>query len=907
MEAAMIGEKVASYTILDKLGEGGMGEVWRARDENLGREVAIKVLPDAFTADAERLARFEREARVLAAFNHPRIAGIYGLENVDGRRLLVMQLAEGETLAARIDRGPIEAEPALRIALQIAEGLEAAHDKGIVHRDLKPANVTVDSSGRVTILDFGLARALESADASQSGSRSVSLSPTLSAGMTGAGMLLGTAAYMSPEQARGERADRRADIWAFGIVLMEMLSGRRVYAGRTVSDTLAGVLAREPEWQQLPAGTPRAIRRLLERCLEKEAAQRLQAIGEARIAIERYLADPEAADADAGAGDAPASRGALRFLPWAVAAAMLLALVSVAVLERGDADDRAMRLEVKISDDPLFVDLGAAVELSPDGRKVVYVTDGEAGRTMSVRSLDQLAGMPLVTGSSQTQPYHPFFSPDGQWVGFVTPAELKKVPITGGTPIALCKINRARGASWGPDNTIVFSPSRNSALFTVSAAGGEPAPLTTLDADAEEAAHYWPQVVPGGQVIFTVLHQGSSVADEGVIEAVDLETKTRKVLHRGGAYGRWVPSGHLVYVRENTLFAMPFDIDRMEATGSPAPVVQGVTTNSGNGGSQISFSGTGMLAYVSGVIGVPEYPVLKMDRQGVVSPLWEEPGTYACPKLSPDGRRLALTVLRDGNWDVWVYDLEREVATRLTFNEGYDGDQVWSPDGRFLAFTSDQDGRENPYVKRADGSGEPTRLAGIDHDFWATSWSPDGRWILGEVQAESFDLWAVPADGEGEPEVFLSTPFFERFPAISPDGRWVAYMSDESGRPEVYVRPFPAASGKWQVSDGGGSWPAWSRDGGEIVYRSQDGLMAAPVSSEDGSFRAGRPQTLTRGGFSGEQVGIAVAGSIFSDFDPLPAGDGFVVLLGGEGQGTQSHVTLVTDWFDALEETLPGK
>ncbi|MEE4271176.1 MAG: protein kinase [Thermoanaerobaculales bacterium] len=901
----MIGETLANYRILEKLGEGGMGEVWRAEDTSLGREVAIKVLPEAFTADAERLARFEREARVLATFNHARIAGIYGLEDVDGRKLLVMQMAEGETLAQRIDRGPIATQEALKIALQIADGLEAAHDKGIIHRDLKPANITLDSKGEVTILDFGLAKALEDSDAAGGSNPGLSLSPTLTAGMTTAGVLLGTAAYMSPEQARGEPADRRADVWAFGVVLMEMLTGSRVYAGKTLSDTLAGVLAREPEWDELPADTPRPVRALLERCLEKDATQRLQAIGEARIAMERFLADPTADEPAVAPVDVPPS-SAKRVVPWTVAAVMALALAAAVFWPRATAENSTMRLEVKISEDPLFVDLGASVEISPDGRKIVYATDGDDGRTLSVRSLDQLEGTPLVTGSSQNQPYHPFFSPDGQWVGFVTPAELKKVPVTGGTPIALCKVNRSRGASWGPDNTIVFAPNRTSGLFTVAAAGGEPVPLTTLDNENGEAAHMWPQVVPGGRVIFSVLRQGSGVADDGTIESVDLATGERKVLHRGGAYGRWVPSGHLVYVRENTLFAMAFDIDRMEATGSASPVVQGVTANSGNGGSQVSFSKNGTLAYVSGVIGVPEYPVMQMNRQGVTSPLWEAPGTYANPKLSPDGRRLSLTVLRDGNWDVWVYDLEREVATRLTFNEGYDGDQVWSPDGHYLSYSSDRQGTENPYRKRADGSGEPEKLADIPHAFWATSWSPDGKWVLGEVQADTFDIWAVPADGEGEPVEFLATQFFDRFPSISPDGRWVAYMSDESGRPEVYVRPFPAASGKWQVSDGGGSWPAWSRDGSEIVFRSGDGLMAAPVSTGDGTFRAGRPERLAQGGFSGDQVGIAVSGSIFSDFDPMPDGENFVVLLGGDTGGVQSHVTLVTDWFDVLRENLPG-
>ncbi|TFG40022.1 MAG: serine/threonine protein kinase, partial [Candidatus Aminicenantes bacterium] len=374
----MIGQTLANYKILDKLGEGGMGEVWRAQDTALGREVAIKVLPEAFTADAERLARFEREARVLASFNHPRIAGIYGLEDVDGRKLLVMQMAEGETLAERIDRGPIAPVAALKIAAQIADGLESAHDKGIIHRDLKPANITVTANGRVTILDFGLAKAIETSNAaSGSGPQAISLSPTLTAGMTTMGVLLGTAAYMSPEQARGESADRRADIWSFGIVLMEMLTGKRVYAGRTVSDTLAGVLAREPEWDQLPEDTPARVRSLLERCLEKETSQRLQAIGEARIAIERFLKDPTGGELTAEDVAAPPD-AVKRVLPWAVAGLMAAALAGAAILwPRGGVEEPTMRLEVKVSDDPLFVDLGASAELSPDGRRMIIVPDGE--------------------------------------------------------------------------------------------------------------------------------------------------------------------------------------------------------------------------------------------------------------------------------------------------------------------------------------------------------------------------------------------------------------------------------------------------------------------------------------------------------------------------------------------------
>ena len=565
-----------------------------------------------------------------------------------------------------------------------------------------------------------------------------------------------------------------------------------------------------------------------------------------------------------------------------------------------------MRLEVSVSDDPIYVNLGAGVVLSPDGTKMVHVADREQLRTMSVRSLDQLEGTLLVSGPTAEAPYNPFFSPDGNWIGFVTPSELKKVPVTGGTPIRLSKVNRSRGASWGPDDLIVIAPERASGLFTVAGAGGELQPLTTVDTENNESAHRWPQVVPGGWVIFTTLLQGSDVADEAVVEAVSLSTGERKVLHRGGSYGRWVPSGHLVYVREHTIFARPFDIRKMETTGSPAPIVQGVTTSDASGGAQISFSDTGLLAYVSGAIGVPQYPVKMMDRVGVVSTLWEEPGTYANPRLSPDGRRLSMTVLRDGNWDVWVYDLERKVATRLTFHDGYDGDQVWSPDGKYIAFSSDRDGRENPYIKRADGSGEAERLAEIEHDFWAYSWTPDGKWILGEIQSDSFDLVAVSTDGSGDVVEYLASEFFDRFPAISPDGRWLAYMSEESGRSEIYVRPFPFAPGKWQVSDGGGSWPSWSPDGSELIYRTEEGLMSATVTIGTDSFRSDRPRPLASGGLSQNQIGVAVAGSIFSDYEITPDGQSFVILQGGERLRSQNGVTLVTNWFKVLRDTFPG-
>jgi len=901
----MIGQELSHYKITDKLGEGGMGEVWRGEDTHLGREVAIKVLPEAFAQDADRMARFEREARVLAALDHPHIASIYGLEEAEGRKFLVMQLAEGEDLKDLLSRGQLPPQKAAKIALQIAEALEAAHDKGIIHRDLKPANVKVSADGQIKVLDFGLAKALDAGDPNSSGSGSLSLSPTLTAQMTEVGVLLGTAAYMSPEQARGQAADRRADVWAFGVVLMEMLTGKTVYAGDTVSDTLAGVLAREPEWEELPADTPKALRELLDRCLQKDSKERLQAIGEARIGIQKYLANPTEEQAEISSIEVQTQPIWKAALPWAVAGLFGLALLG-ALLWPGSTEPTppspVTRVEVAVSDSPFWVALGEATVLSPDGKHLAYVVGQGDSTELYLRSLDQLEGTQLAagTGGGGSAPYHPFFSPDSQWLGFVTPGELKKLPVTGGTPITMCEVGRSRGSSWGDDGNIVFAPDPNSGLLRVSATGGDPEALTTLDEAKEESSHRWPQVLPGSRAaIFTSIVAEAESFDEASIELVDLASGERKVLHSGGHFGRYVASGHLVYANSGTLFAIPFDLEKLEVTGSPAPLVQGVAINS-EGGAQFSVSDLGTLAFVGGEFSVPEYPILSVSHQGATTTLWQQPGTYTSPSISPDGRSLALTILRDDNWDIWVYDLEREVPTRLTFNEGYDGDQVWSPDGQYLVFNSDRGGGDGIYRKRADGSGEGELVIELEGEsLFPTSWSNDGRILIGE--AGTGNIWALALDESAEVEMFLATEFSENSPAFSPDGRWVAYTSDESGSDEVYVRPFPAAGGKWQVSDEGGGIPLWSPDAKELYYRTDTGLMVVSVESQGGTFRAGKPRQLFEGRFRGGTTGMAVSGFRFQDYDVLPSGDGFVMFPQSTEEGKGAHLVMVFNWLEEVQ------
>jgi serine/threonine-protein kinase len=589
-------------------------------------------------------------------------------------------------------------------------------------------------------------------------------------------------------------------------------------------------------------------------------------------------------------------------------------LALAALLIRGSSQSVAetpLRLSVEAADQPFYLSIGSSVELSPDGTRLAYVVGTDASRKLYVRRLDQLEGTELVSGiGAGAAPYHPFFSPDGKWIGYVTANELRKVPSSGGASQTLTKVDRSRGATWTPDDQIIIATGAETGLLRVPAAGGDPQPLTTLESAKQERTHRWPQVLPGGKaVLFTAHTKPSADFGQARVEALVLATGERKVIQPGASYARYVPSGHLLFVNKGTLFAVPFDPDALEVRGTAAPVVQDVSWTAAHGGAQFSVSETGRLVYVHGAESVPDYPVVWIDREGSISPLWDQRGSYANPRLSPDGSKLSLTVFRDGNWDVWIYDIERGVPTRMTFDAAAESEQIWSPDGRYIVYSSDQQGGDDLYRKQADGSGEVERLTSGTTSSWATSWSPDGRYLAYISSEGSFDLYVLPLTGDRKPQKFLGTPFAEADPAFSPDGRWIAYDSNESGRPEVYVRPFPARGGKWQVSDGGGAYPKWSRDGRQLFFRSNAGIMVTDVETAGETFRAARPRAAVTGPFRGGLEGLSLGGNSFADYDVSPDGRRFVVFpaAASESREERPHVTLVTGWFDELRQRFGGR
>jgi serine/threonine-protein kinase len=718
-------------------------------------------------------------------------------------------------------------------------------------------------------------------------------------------MLIGTAAYMSPEQARGHAADRRADIWAFGVVLFEMLTGSTVYAGDTVSDTLAGVLAREPEWGELAEDTPRPIRRLLRRCLEKDVRQRLQAIGEARIAIERYRENPIGeAQVETTVETAPVSSWR-RLAPWAVVFVLLVALGVTSVGRLGSAtatNPRPIHSPLILPESQsLQRGYGSPIVISPAGDKIVQVFETGSDHELHLRAIDQWEGSVLHAGQATDRPYHPFFSPDGQWLGFVTLNAMKKMPVSGGTPIKLTDVRASRGASWSPDGTIIFTPDPGSPLFRVSEAGGEPQPLTELDAETNEVTHRWPQILPGGKAVLFTVHSSDSGFDSAWIEVLDLESNERRVIHRGGTCAKYVESGHLIYMNQGTLFAMPFDLGKLEATGSAAPVVEGVGA-SGEGGAYYDVSRDGVLVFsAGGVGGGARLKALWVDREGKIEPLTAEQRDYKHPRFSPDGKRLAIEIEAEGNTDIWILDLERDVPTRLTFHDGHDGRPVWSPDGEFIAFQSDRgEGPEAIYRMPADGSGDAELIVKSDRSLVPWSWSSDGdrMAIMTSPTGSQVDL-AIVSLKDGTITPFLETEFIEYGPSFSPDGKWLLYGSNESGNWEAYVRPADGGRGKWQISSGGGTYPTWSGDGKEIFIGGQSNLLqVVDVETTGGAFRVSRPRALISGQFSN-------LSSSDSMYDVAPDGQRFVMFQGEIDQvdSGHEHVQVISNWFVELERT----
>jgi serine/threonine protein kinase len=841
------GSRLGPYEIMATIGAGGMGEVYRAADTNLKRHVAIKVLPDAVAGDEERLVRFQREAEVLALLNHPNISQIYGLERSNGVTALVMELVEGPTLADRISHGAIPLPDALPIAKQIAEALEAAHDLGIVHRDLKPANIKIRPEGTVKVLDFGLAKA----GAAGADGHAVQLmnAPTVSSPeiATTPGVILGTAAYMAPEQAKGRPADRRADMWAFGCVLYEMLTGQPAFSGENVTEVLAAVVRDEPDCSGLPKATPPAIETLIRRCLKKDPRQRLADASAARLDLD------DALTGRAGASEDEPRGRRRRHAPFAVPLLIGVTLLAGSILgwtlrpQTPPSSGIPARLEISLPPGDQLDLFYNNVALSPDGRTVAYVASHEGVSRLYVRPLDSFEVSPLAGTDGA---FHPFFSPDARWLGFFAQGKMKKIRVGGGAVQAIVDAGPNGGASWGADGTIVYAPSAitgKAGLARVSDEGGEPTVVTTPDVAKGEYNHRYPQILPGGRaVLFTSL--SGFGWDESRVEAVRLDTGERRLLVRGGHTGRYVPGGHLLYYRAGAIYAVRFDPDRLEVYGeSPVAIADDALGNSGIVGAPLAISDKGSVAYVPAPAGRRqlERRLMWTDRQGRLEPLGAPVRNYSDrPVVSPDGRRVAVVIV-SGTAELWVYDLARASLTPLTSDRSSSADPVWTPDSRRLAYRNNQTGSWSLYQRTVDGSEpeEPLTTGQVNETPW--SWSPNGRVLAFErwSSATGRDIYTLSLDGDRKPRPFLASPAREGAPQFSPDGRWVAYVSDESGGFQVYVAPYPGPGRRWQISMDGGDAPQWNPKGGELFYENGPQTMVVNVKTGT-TFNAGKPRVL---------------------------------------------------------------
>ncbi len=890
-----------------------MGEVYRARDTKLNREVALKVLPDAFTLDPDRLARFKREAQVLASLNHPHIGAIYGFEDSPsagsgqaGIHALVLELVEGETLADRIARGPISLDEAVPIARQICEAIEAAHEQAIIHRDLKPSNIKITSDGVVKVLDFGLAK-LAHAEAATHASN-ITTSPTITspAMMTGVGVILGTAAYMAPEQAKGREADKRSDIWAFGCVLYEMLTGKRPFDGEDVSDTLANVLKIDPDWSALPLETPPAIRTLLQSCLVKDRRRRVADISTALFVL------------DNGARLAPPAGTRLavsqhRSLWWRTAtltaSALVVGIVATALtwFATRPMPPRVSRLQVAPSGASALTIIGddRSLAITPDNSHLIYV--GNRGTQIFVRALNALEPVAVFTGA----PHGLFVSPDGQWIGFGDGLiGLRKVAVTGGPAVTLATLQANRGATWGPDDNIIVATGNPTTGLQRVLANGEVTVLTTPDRSRGEADHLWPEFLPNGHTVLFTITAMSGGLGAAQIAMLDLRTGTQTVLLRGGTHAHYVPSGHLVYAAAGTLRAVAFDLATLKTLGTPVPVVPDVVTTPAGGANAVT-SGDGTLAYVSGGALQSEVRTLVwVDRRGHEEPLKAPVRAYVYPRLSPDGTRVAAE-LRDEDWDIWILNLVSPTLTRFSFGSNEDRLPIWTPDGKRIVWTSSREGLANPYWQAADGSGTVEQLIKSPAPQFVSAISPDGTQLVLREGAATRDLMVVAMEKEPRlAQPLVRTPFVETSAEISPDGQWMAYQSNESGQDEVYVRPFPNVNaGRWPVSIGGGAKPLWARNGRELFYMVPSGsgiaVMSTPIE-RGASFAAGTPTKVLEGPYFFGTAGTGA--TAFRTYDVSLDGQRFLMIKNPEeSEQAATSMNFVQNWTEELKRLVPTR
>ncbi|HEV8254005.1 MAG TPA: protein kinase [Vicinamibacteria bacterium] len=871
-----VGTRLGPYEILAPIGAGGMGEVYRARDTRLDRPVAIKVLPTNLAQNADLKQRFEREAKTVSGLSHAHICALYDVGEVDGASFLVMEYLEGESLADRLAKGALPIHQVLRYGIEIADALSVAHRHGVIHRDLKPGNVMLTRSG-AKLLDFGLAK-LRPPDGFLGGGP-LSALPTADKPLTEKGSILGTVQYMAPEQLEGKEADARTDVFALGEVLYEMATGRRAFAGQSRASLIAAILSAEPPpISSIQPLSPPALDRIVRTCLAKDPDERWQSAHD--VAAELKWVSEGGSQVGLPAVSAPSARR--RRVAWIAgsfaAGALAAGAVGWMMARPAPAPPRfPARAGIDLPSGTALPDVDGAISsvaLSPDGRRLVFAAAPQEGgpSQLYLRATDQLEATPIAGTAGG---YGPFFSPDGRWIGFFAGRKLKKVAIAGGEPLVICDAGSLRGASWAPDDTILFAPSPYTGLSRVSANGGTPEPVTTVDKARKERNHRWPLILPGGKAALFTVMSGTGREEDRAIEAVELGSGRRRVVVQGGTYPRYA-AGHLIYARTGSLLAAPFDADRLAVTGPAVPVLEDVRMDAKiNGVAHFDLSASGSLVYVPRYPRPPERTLVWVDRRGGVSTLTPTRRAYSAPALSPDGRLLAVTV-EGPNDDVWVCGLAQETWTRLTF-ERDNANPVWSPDGRRVVFASNRTGGLNLFWVPVNGSGAPAQITRDELNSWPTAVSRDGGMVAFATQREAtgWDLRLAPLSGGDASRDLIVTRSFEDFADFSPDGRWLAYTSSESGRLEVYVRPYPEGGQKWPVSRDGGSDARWARSGRELFYRNGEKMIVVPVRTQP-EFSAGVPQVLFQGRFEA---------SIFNHgYDVTPDGQRFVMVKPPEKQ-----------------------